>query len=435
MTTGTMLLQRFILGLLRLPRDSRGGIAVSFALAVPALMAALGVATDFAVMVKVKTNLQAAADAAAIAGAREIPLAGTNTKQVTSAAQSFAAYALTGDSVATEKTLAHSNFSVNAAVVGKFSAVKVDITERWSPFFAHVLMADVTPITVTSTARYEGSNNICVLGLAKDNKRAVYLDKGARLTGNDCGVFSNSTDSKGLEVKEGATLTASIVCSAGGTEINKSARVQPSAITDCPKVTDPLASRAPPSVGPCDHTEFKIDKNATVTINPGVYCGGMKIDATSNVTFRPGIYVIKNGELRITGHATVEGEGVGFYLTGTDPKEIKFDRDTHISLTAPTTGPMAGLLFFEDRKLPKRLKHTISSDDARKLVGTIYLPVGDLVIDAKKAVADQSAYTAIIAQAIELNYGPHLVLNADYGTTDVPAPAGITGTSQVVLVD
>lgn len=429
-----MQLQKFMPSLLQLLRDRRGGIAVSFALALPALMAGLGVASDVARMVSVKSNLQAAADAAAIAGAREIPLAGTNTKQVISAAQAFAAYALTGDSVATEKTLAHSNFAVNASVIGKFSTVKVDISETWAPFFAHIIMADVTPINVTATARYEGSNNICVLGL-EDGKRAVYLDKNARLTGNDCGVFSNSTDSKGLEVKDGAILQGSIVCSAGGAQIDKSARVEPAAITDCPKVTDPLASRAPPAVGSCDHNDFKLDKNAVVSLDPGVYCGGIKIDASADVTFRPGIYVIKNGELRITGQATVEGEGVGFYLTGTDPKEIKFDQKTHISLTAPTTGPMAGLLIFEDRNLPKKLKHQISSDDARKLVGTIYLPVGGLVIDAKEAVADQSAYTAIIAQTIELNYGPHLVLNSDYGTTDVPVPAGITGTSQVVLVD
>jgi hypothetical protein len=66
--------------------------------------------------------------------------------------------------------------------------------------------------------------------------------------------------------------------------------------------------------------------------------------------------------------------------------------------------------------------------------GTIYLPVGDLVVDATNPVADQSAYTAIIAQHIELNKGPNLVLNADYDLTNVPAPEGLKGTTQVVLI-
>ena len=80
-----------------------------------------------------------------------------------------------------------------------------------------------------------------------------------------------------------------------------------------------------------------------------------------------------------------------------------------------------------------RLKHRITSDDARVLLGTIYLPVGDLVIDAKKPVVDQSAYTAIIAQHIELNSGPNLILNSNYDATNVPVPEGIRGTRQVVL--
>ena len=59
--------------------------------------------------------------------------------------------------------------------------------------------------------------------------------------------------------------------------------------------------------------------------------------------------------------------------------------------------------------------------------------LASLVVDAKQPVADQSAYTAIVAQSIELNMGPNLVLNADYDMTDVPVPAGIAGSSQVVL--
>lgn len=65
------------------------------------------------------------------------------------------------------------------------------------------------------------------------------------------------------------------------------------------------------------------------------------------------------------------------------------------------------------------------NDNARTLLGTIYLPVGRLIIDAKKPIADQSAYTVIIARMINLYDGPDLVLNARYGSTDVPVPNGV----------
>ena len=50
---------------------------------------------------------------------------------------------------------------------------------------------------------------------------------------------------------------------------------------------------------------------------------------------------------------------------------------------------------------------------------------GRLVVDAKKPVADQSAYTVIVAAQINLYEGPNLVLNANYAATSVPVPKGV----------
>ena len=69
--------------------------------------------------------------------------------------------------------------------------------------------------------------------------------------------------------------------------------------------------------------------------------------------------------------------------------------------------------------------YRIISDNARTILGTIYLPAGRVVIDAKKPVGDQSAYTVIVARMINLYDGPNLMLNAQYGATDVPVPKGV----------
>jgi hypothetical protein len=69
--------------------------------------------------------------------------------------------------------------------------------------------------------------------------------------------------------------------------------------------------------------------------------------------------------------------------------------------------------------------HWITSDDARNLLGTIYLPRGILTIDADKPVADRSAYTVIVARNIKLEAGPNLYLNTNYGMTDIPVPGGV----------
>jgi Flp pilus assembly protein TadG len=411
--------------------DTRGGLAITFAFSLPVVLAALGLASDYAVMVRIRTDLQDAADAAAVAAAREIPLARTSPEQITSAAQSFAAYALTGDSTSDAGALAASDIAVKAAVIDNFSAVKVDISEDWTPFFAQFLNSGVTPIKVTATARYVGSNNICVLGLSSSG-RGVFLDRDSLLSADTCAVFSNSLASDSILVNSGASLTAKIICSSGGSSVASTGKASPAPVTDCPPVADPLASRPPPPVGGCDHHHYAI-VGASVTLDPGVYCGGIIASGNSQIRLNPGTYVIKDGPLNVAGTSTLTGTEVGFFITGTVPGKLHFANGSHINLSAPLSGPMAGMLVFEDRGMPVKLTHRITSNDAQNLVGTIYLPVGNLLIDATKPVASQSAYTAIIAQHLELNSGPNLILNADYDTTKVPVPEGLKGSSQVIL--
>ena len=65
-----------------------------------------------------------------------------------------------------------------------------------------------------------------------------------------------------------------------------------------------------------------------------------------------------------------------------------------------------------------------AANAAHNLLGTIYLPKGVLKIDVKGQVADLSAYTVIVTQRLEVK-GANLVVNADYGGTDVPVPEGV----------
>ena len=78
--------------------------------------------------------------------------------------------------------------------------------------------------------------------------------------------------------------------------------------------------------------------------------------------------------------------------------------------------------------------YRIVSDNARTMLGTIYLPAGRVVIDASRPVADQSAYTVIVAQQVNLYEGPNLVLNANYAGTSVPVPKGVGPVSGKLLL-
>jgi hypothetical protein len=255
----------------------------------------------------------------------------------------------------------------------------------------------------------------------------------ARVTAPDCATQANSKHEKGLRAKAPSLLVSSYTCSAGGYEGLGSAFL-PLPETDCPVLDDPLAMRDPPSVGGCDETDMEI-KEGSHTIQPGHYCGGLKIEKKAQVTAAPGIYVISGGKLEVKGHASLKGEYVSFYFADNDAK-FEFKDEAVVELTAPNDGPLAGILFFEDRGAKAGRDFRISSDSVRKLIGTIYLPRGIFKASATEPdelpvpgapleiIAAASTYTVIVANVIELN-GVNLVINADYGASDVPVPAGL----------
>ena len=163
------------------------------------------------------------------------------------------------------------------------------------------------------------------------------------------------------------------------------------------------------------------------------------------VRLSSGIFVIKDGPLTVDGGASVSGTEVGIYLKG-GAANLTFDADSTVNLSAPKDGPLAGILIFDDpsgasapAKEPKSgrgargranktgspRQHQILSDNTRNLLGTIYMPQGEIIIDATKPIADKSAYTVLVVRQLHLYSGPNLILNTDYSATNVPVPMGV----------
>ena len=387
-------------------KSQSGQVAITMAIAAPVLFGVVGLAIDYVSMSNQQAALQGLSDTAAIAAAREMALSNSGSQQLYAVVKSYA----------NQKSKKFPNqIDAKVLVDEKQGSVTVTLAHNWTPIFAHFFNADVTPVTATSKAQLAGTGKVCVLGLHPSKSKTIGLKKNAKLTGNGCGVFSNSTNNESIKLEENSSIIASIICSAGGVKYNKPGTVIPPATTDCPVVPDPLRDRAEPPVGGCTFDELEV-KNEIRTLSPGTYCGGLKIKGNSVVTFSPGVYVIKDGKLEVSDSASMIGINTGFYFTGKDIG-LKFDSDTTIDLTAPKTGDMVGILFFEERAASEDHEYEIKSDNARQLLGTIYLPMGKLKISSNSEVADESAYTAIVVYNLKLEEGPNLVLNSDYDAT------------------
>lgn len=420
---------------LRLVTNTKGSIAPLMALILPILLGAAGLTMDYAFMRLKQSQLQDAADLSAIAATQELSVALKSTTYIDSVVKSYVAGAF---DVTSDLTIA-------SVVEGENDTVAVKLSLAWTPFFAQYFNATVTPIVVNAKAKIAGTGKICVLGLMADKLAGIHLDDKSRMEAGQCGAYSNSLSDGSIRADKGATAKASVFCAAGGIASNKKASFDPLPTTDCPVVPDPLANRIAPVVGACDWSNKVVSGN--VTLDPGVYCGGLRLIGNAKAVLKPGTYIIKDGPLSVEETASLDAVSVGFFLTG-DDSLIDFHEGTHINLQAPISGDMAGLLFFEDLnvnhkfnfkedkikdllKSGKKTKgtrvHIISSNDAKQLLGTIYLARSVLLINANAPVASESAYTAIVVGRLWLQKGPTLVLNADYSVTEVPVPAGLAG--------
>lgn len=406
--------------------DGRGTILIKTALLMPMLLFVAGNTIDHARYMRAKEHLQSAADAAALGAAKELGLTDVKRESVEAVAEEMV------------KAYLKSSAAQNGGTVPKVATritddpIEVDVTVKspFDPAFGDTFGMGLDEISARAIARVIGKPNICVLGLNESEGRTISLEQNALVTGKNCAVYSNSNHTSGLKAKNSAVLKASFICSRGGKD-GGPGNFSPPPLVDCPSFDDPLAGRPEPIAESCDARKPTTIKSDT-TLEPGTYCG-LEIGGGAKVELRDGVFVFKDKPLVVKDGATLTGEAAGLYFVGNESTFI-FERESTIALKAPTDGPLAGLLIFGSRAQPDGLTYSILSDDARVLIGTIYLPKGELRVDATSPIADQSAYTAIVADKMRLYGGPHLVLNTNYDQTDVPVPKGIRGAGQPVAL-
>ncbi|WP_143523704.1 pilus assembly protein TadG-related protein [Pararhizobium arenae] len=411
MNTG--LLCQLLSKLPSLVRSRDGNFALMGALTLPLLLALGGGVVNVNSYFADRSALQSVADAAALAAAKEASLNGWSKTSALSVAQGY--------------LMAHRDAReplplLEVEVDPTLKQVKVTVVQDHKSYFVAGFFADTPNIVVSSTARTNSSSNICVIGLEKTGTATISLETNAVISADRCAVYSNSSSVSGLTSTGNASLSAQLTCTTGGYVGASKNFKNGLPLTDCPVVIDPLADRPMPEVTSC--TKQNADyQHYRGTLQPGTYCGGLIIRSSSQVSLQPGVYIIKDGPLVVEANSAVNAKGVGFFFTGEDAR-LLFASGSSVDIEAPVKGPLAGIAMFQDRESAEQ-DFVITSNDARKLIGTIYLPNGNLIIDANNKVADESAYTAIVVKRLRLSKGPNLVLNTDYEQTLVPVPEGV----------
>lgn len=387
---------------------------MAFLVASTVVVASAGAAVDYSQLSGARDRYQTAADLAALAGAKEYRLGNSATTIVQDVTRSHVRNSLGAEA-------AHA--VVTPSVDHQKKTVTVAIEAEQPTYVMHLFGLVEARLAVSATAKVLGGAPICVIGLDASANSTLELDKDAHLQAPECAVYSNSQKASGLIARKRATVTAAFICTAGGKEGAGAGSFDPTPQTDCPVIPDPLAERPQPKISGCDYNDFAI-RSGSANLLPGTYCGGITASGGAILNLTSGVYVMKDGPLSIGGGATLKGVNVGFFFTG-ESSVLDLQTDSIVSLTAPATGDLAGMLFFEDRESPEQQVHQILSNGADTLLGTIYFPRNRFHVAADAPVAEKSAFTIVVVRYFTLAAGPTMVLNSNYGGTNVPVPAGL----------
>jgi hypothetical protein len=396
--------------------------------------AGAAVAVDMGRAYAYREQLRLAADAAALAGAINLP----DVEAAREAAQHYAALNLPefknlidagdiefGQWNPETREIEPSASAPNALrVTAKLSD---DNDNALGLLFAPILGHDSFDLAASAVAGRRSA--MCILALEPDEASGLGLDVAAKIEANDCTVQVNSRHDYALRILAGSRLLASGLCITGGAYISGLwTTVSPEPTTECPPQPDPLVGLPAPDIGACDHNNAIYFAHHG-TLEPGVYCGGLTVMGASSLTLAAGTYIIKDGPLVIGDTSELTGDEITFFLTG-EQGLVRFADQSSLTLTAPTSGDMAGILVFQDRNFGG--DHLWDSKAPTELHGTIYLPEGRLLSRSSSAITPIASCNVLIAKSLIFRFRSGVSIDLGRASCRSYLPAAVLGTAALL---
>jgi len=166
-----------------------------------------------------------------------------------------------------------------------------------------------------------------------------------------------------------------------------------------------------------------ITGNNTVTLSPGTYYGGISITGNANVTFNPGTYILAGGGLSVTGNSTLTGTGVTFYNSYSKNYSyapINLTGNETAKLSAPPSGSLAGMLFFQDRSIASgSAGSTIVGNSSSTFDGAVYFSTTSVKYTGNSS---GSGYTFLIADSITMTGNTSMTIGTNYSSLSAGSP-------------
>ena len=427
----------------RFARHHGGGFAVTAAVAFPALGMATALLVDGTNWLSARGRLQTVADGAALLLASSSSVTTYSTPGSANAQYAWNAPAASDKATAYVTSNLPGTYvspTVQTTVDSSAGIFKVTVSVPVKTFLGTIAGPPYNLVSATASARMVGSAKLCIVALEGSAAKAIQVAGASsgspaipsNITGNGCSFFVNSSNPNAIKVDDASMILATRILGAGPIP-----RPTPANFMQSKPVADPLGSPTPPSHSACksaNTSKVKLDGTppADTSINfingnayylpPGYYCGGLEVTTGNQAILNTGIYYFGGAGLIADGGTLRQqsnSSGVTIVMDANAP--VKITGTTTVNLNALPTGPTAGILLWALGSTGSS-DVELSSSSARNLTGVLYLPRANLIVKNAVSIADQSPWTAIVANSIDVASGAKIVLNSNYAATNVPPP-------------
>lgn len=410
----------------RLLRNRRGVIGVFTAVSLPITLGISALVVDAGLWTVTQTRLQYAADAAASATGYLLTNASVKAQSTTATLSTFQAVALAAVNDATGMRLIGTlTTPISVKVASDYSSVMVTLTSQAPSYFAGAVGFQSSPLTATATAGLRPPV-ACVLALSTASSQAVNADNSGSIRAKGCAVFSNSSASDSLYASGSGAISGVTVGSHGGAQTPNSGSITPSPTTYAGTVADPFAAKTV-STPACDPSKTSKTAFGTWNFTPGAYCGNITFGGGgSTVSFAAGVYYIIGGDATFASVTVQQATDVSFVLTGSTPGRFIWSNSANATITAPTSGATAGMVFWQacPSSGPGNI-NSFSGSATLTLSGAFYAPCGEIAVsNSGQIVAPSGGSLSFVANRIS---------SSGSGLIQAASTAGTSGSSTVAL--
>ena len=203
---------------------------------------------------------------------------------------------------------------------------------------------------------------------------ALSVSGSGKVNASGTSIVVDSTNSQAIQITGVGVVESNQTNVVGGAYVQPYSGTATNLHTAQASVADPFAALATPTTTGLtvqSKSTLSVGGNSVITLQPGVYIGGINIGGSAKVTLAPGIYYLQGGGLNIGGSTTVTGQGVLIYNAAVSAgDQINVNGSGSLKLSPMTTGTWAGMAIFQARTSAAAI--VVSGSGSLNVTGTIY---------------------------------------------------------------